>query len=84
MLRMTEIELALISNNDMYLFVEKGIREGTSYIAKRFSKANTKYMKCYDSKSHKYIELKYWVDVQRGQSYFKGRKCLFSLHWPPF
>ena len=26
----------------------------------------------------------YWVGVQRGQSYLMGRKCLFSLGWPPF
>ena len=47
---MTGIELELISENDMYLFVEKGIRGGISYIAKRFSKANNKYMKYYDDK----------------------------------
>ena len=35
----------------MYLFVEKGIWEGILYIAKRFSKANNKYIKSYhDSK----------------------------------
>ena len=28
--------------------------------------------------------LKYWVGVQRGQSYLVGRRCLFSLGWPPF
>ena len=28
--------------------------------------------------------LKYWVGVQRGQSYLMGRRCLFSLGWPPF
>ena len=32
---------------------------------------------------HEYA-LKYWVGVQRGQSYLMGRRCLFSLGWPPF
>ena len=35
MLKMTEIELELILDIDMYLFVEKGMRGGISYIAKR-------------------------------------------------
>ena len=48
MLKMTEIELALISDIEMYLFVEKGMRGSISYIAKRYSKANNKYMKSYD------------------------------------
>ena len=41
---MTGIELELISDIKMYLFIEKGMRGDTSYIAKIFIKANTKYM----------------------------------------
>ena len=53
---MTGIELELISDIDMHLFIEKGMRGGISYIAERHSKANNKYMKCYDSsKESKYI-----------------------------
>ena len=44
MLKMTEIKLGLISDIEMYLFVEKEMRGGISYIAKRSSKANNKYM----------------------------------------
>ena len=33
----------------MHLFIEKGMRGDISYIAKRYSKANIKYMKSYDS-----------------------------------
>ena len=56
MLKMTGMELELISDTDMHLFIEKGMRRGISYIPKRFSKANNKYMKLYDnSKSSKYI-----------------------------
>ena len=39
MLKMTGIELELISNINMHLFIEKGMRGGTSYISKRHSKA---------------------------------------------
>ena len=49
MLKMTKIELELISNFDESLFIEKGIRGGISYVTKRYSKANNKYMKDYDS-----------------------------------
>ena len=54
--KMTKIELYLFSDIDMDLFIEKGIRGGVSYIGKRHSKANNKYMECYDSsKNSKYI-----------------------------
>ena len=40
----------------MHLFVEKGMRGGISYIAKRCSKANNKYMQFYNnSKPSKHI-----------------------------
>ena len=47
--KMTEIELKLILDIKMHNFPEKGIRGGISYIAKRYSKANNKYMVDYDS-----------------------------------
>ena len=43
-----------ISDIDMYLFTEKGLRGGISYIAKRYAKANNKYMNDYDSKKPSY------------------------------
>ena len=50
MLSMTKVELELISDADMYLFVERVIRGGVSYVSKRYSKANNKYLKSYDQK----------------------------------
>ena len=44
---MTDIKLEKISDIDKYLFIEKGIRGGISYIAKRSAKANNKYMNDY-------------------------------------
>ena len=38
MLKMTGVELDLISDIDMQLFIEKGMRGGISYISKRHSK----------------------------------------------
>ena len=53
---MTKVELEKISNADMHLFVEKGIREGISYVTKIYSKANSKYCPDYDKeKPEKYI-----------------------------
>ena len=37
-----------MSNIDMYLFIQKELRGGISYITERYSKANNKYMKNYD------------------------------------
>ena len=40
----------------MYLFIEKGLRGGISYIAKSYSEANNKYMKDYNpAKPSKHI-----------------------------
>ena len=47
MLYMTKVELELISDPDMYIFFEKSMRGGVSYISNRYSKANNKYLKTY-------------------------------------
>ncbi len=51
MLKYTKTELDLISDPDMYLMIEKGIRGGVSSIMKRYSKANHKYLDDYDPKT---------------------------------
>ena len=50
MLRTTGIELEKISDIDKYYLPEKGLPGGASYIAKRYAKANNKYMNDYDPK----------------------------------
>ena len=56
MLKMTNIKLELMTDIDMFQFIEKGMRGGISYIANRYGKANNKYMREYDEKaSSKYI-----------------------------
>ena len=50
MLKMTDTELEKISDIDKYLFVGKGLTGGISYTAKRYAKANSKYMNDSDPK----------------------------------
>ena len=57
-LKMTKIELELLSNYNMLLMIRKGIRVGISMISNRYGTANNKYMgDSYDpSKESKYIQ----------------------------
>ena len=48
MLKMEKIELEKISDIGKHLFIEKGRRGGVSYAAKKYAKANNKYMNDYD------------------------------------
>ena len=55
LLRITGVELELISDPDMYLFIERGIRGGISTNIKRHAIANNKYMAKYNpQKKSKY------------------------------
>ena len=51
-LNMIKIKIELISDADMYIFFEKGMRGGVSYIFNRYSQANNKYLKSYDPKAN--------------------------------
>ena len=50
MLIMTKVDLEFISDADMYLYLEKGVRGGVSYISNAYKKVNNKYLTSYDPK----------------------------------
>ena len=53
----TEVKLEMLTNVDMVLLVEKGVRGGIYHAIHRYAKANNKYMKNYDkNKESSYIE----------------------------
>ena len=55
-LKMTNIQLELLSDVNMLLMFEKGIRGGISIISNRYGEANNKYMKDYNkNKDSKYL-----------------------------
>ena len=60
-LKKTNVELELLTDYDMLLMVEEGIRGGICHAIQRYAKANNKYMKDYDrKKKSSYIQ---YLDV---------------------
>ena len=61
MLKMSGVRLCFIDYIDMHLFIEKGMRGGISYIAKRYCRANNEFVKGYDKGKEKSF-ITYWDD----------------------
>ena len=56
-LRKTNVKLELLTDYDMLLMVEEGIRGGISHVIHRHAKAKNKYMKnCNENKESSYIQ----------------------------
>ena len=56
-LKKTEVKLELLTDNDMLLMFEKGIRCGMCQVSHHYAKANNKYLKNYDKNiESSYIE----------------------------
>ena len=47
---MKKVEHELISDADMYLLIEKDMRDRVSYVSKKYSKDDNRYLKSYDAK----------------------------------
>ena len=58
-LKKTKVKLDLLTDIDMLIMVEKGIRGGICDSTYRYAKANNKYMKDYD-KNKESLYLQYW------------------------
>ena len=59
-LKKTKVKLDLLTDIDMLLMVEKGIRGGICHSIYRYAKANNKYMKDYD-KNKESSYLQFWA-----------------------
>ena len=79
-LKMTSVKLEKISEIDKNLFIEKGLRGGISYIAKRYAKANNKYMNDYDPKKpSRFIS---YLDMNNLYGWAMGEYLLYGgLKW---
>ena len=50
MLEVIKTKIELVSDPNMFIFFEEGMKGGISYISNRYGKANNKCLKSYDPK----------------------------------
>ena len=89
MLKMTGVKLEKITDIDKYLFIEKELREGISYIAKKYAKANNKFINDYDPKKPStfitYLDMNNLYGWAMSEYFpygrFKCSKTLMCLMW---
>ena len=58
-LKKTNVELELLTDYDMLLMVEEGIRGGICHLIHRYAKANNKYMKSYNNNNEESSYIQY-------------------------
>ena len=75
-LKMTEIKLELLTDVDMLLMLEKGIRAGICHAVHRYAKANNKYMKSYN-KNKESLYLQYF-DANNLYGWVMSQKLLVN------
>ena len=80
MLKCTKVKLQLLTDIDMVLMVEKGIRGGLTQVVKRHAIANNRYVKGYDA-NKKSVFLQY-LDFNNLYGYGMNKKLpLYGFKW---
>ena len=77
LLKMTGIKLELLSDIDMYNFIESGIRGGYCKVVQRYAAANNKYMNSFDSEAPSSFLL--YIDQNALYSYVM-QECPLPIH----
>ena len=84
MLKMTGVKLEKILDIDKYIVIEKGLRGGNCYIAKRYTKANNKYKNYYHPKKPStfitYVDMNNFYGWAMSEYLpYAGVKCLENI-----